>query len=48
MTDGSVAVTQIREDYPGGWPFVATQDGHTFPTFWKLWFVPMSEIEIEI
>jgi len=48
MTDGSVAVTQIREDSPGGWPFVATQDGHTFPTFWKLWFVPMSDIEIEI
>ena len=42
-----MAVTQTRDDIPE-WPYTATQDGHTFPTFWKLWFVPMSEIEIEI
>lgn len=47
MVDGLVAISQTRDDLDP-WPYSRTQDGHTFPTFWKLWFVPMSEIEIEI
>lgn len=46
MPDRIIGVTQTREDIPD-WPYTATQNGITFPTLWKLHFVPIDQILVE-